>query len=201
MGYDELGTMNSFTYVWEGGESTINSWDQTNEYEGDALISFLRIHRSADRQVSQTREYTEGLLARLTQEQWASGTWSSYSMKLARKGELVSVMTYEREGQVTGTVSAEYDDGYLTVVDMDGTGFGIGDGMPDIRQRWEYDEERRIIRFEQDGTTINDNPYIDGIPDDTVVFEPECAEIAVYPEALYRLPNWLAPRPGSGMPL
>lgn len=81
---------------------------------------------------------------------------------------------------------------------MSGAKIAIADGTPDIRQRWEYDEAGRIVRFEQDGTTILDNPYIDGVPDETITFEPAGAEIAVLPEELYRLPFWLAPRPGSG---
>jgi len=35
---------------------------------------------------------------------------------------------------------------------------------------------------------------LDGAPNESITFEPACADIAVVPRALYRIESWLAPQ-------
>jgi hypothetical protein len=188
------------TYDVNGGVTSLgidvpgSLWSQSNEYDLQGrLVSYVRTYVNGDASGTGTFEYAGALLMRTTR----SGTdddqyWSTHFEYASGR---VSAVEHAALGHAYSRHVPSYDEaGRLVRLDIDGAGLSPNiDGIPDIRQSWSYDAEGRLIRFEQDGTELNDAPIVDGVPDEQKNFEAACADIAILPGALYRLPSWSLP--------
>jgi hypothetical protein len=196
MAYDDMGTLGTFQYFWQGAESAANSWGQANEYADGLLVSSALNFQDGESR-SEAREYENGLLSLITTDRMVNGSLHRSSAVFVREDGRPTEVLYLSDGPVHTRLTTTYDDaGRLTWLDTDGGGFANADGIVDMRAHWIYDDQGRIIRFEQDGTDILDAPVVDGVFEAVSEFEPACADIAVLPDELYRLPAWLFSRPG-----
>lgn len=193
--YDEHGVTRSFIYEWQGVETPADSYDQVNGYGDDGRLasSTLTLH-DGNSSVAIAYQYDGHRLMASTRTVTFAGGTTSYQMTYTWDGDHVRGRVYSTNGSPVRAETRSYDgDGRLVRLDSDGDGIVPSvDGTTDIRLSWSYDGQGRVRRLEQDGTTALDAPSVDGVPDEVLAFDSGCADIAILPDVLYRLPSWLA---------
>jgi hypothetical protein len=198
--YDARGVPANYRYEEQG--QVLYHYDQHNEYDPDGrLLASHRVYTTGSTRATTAYQYEGTHLTGITEHTEQDGqTWES-SQRLAWNGDRVvarewwstatapderDVRSYGASGRLLGT---DFDFGFTGPDDT----FTASDGTADVRGQWMYDDAGRIIRYAQDGRYSAPPPGLDGTPDETISFDPACAEIAVVPGALYRFESWLAP--------
>jgi len=193
--HDGQGNLTELNLVWEGVENAAESWDQMNGYDADGrLASSLRVYHDGVYRKTETFDYSGSLLIGRETE-WDGGPegllrgWNRF---VHEGGRIVHFDSLRDGVVVSSRFTASYDAaGRLRQVEWDYGAETIGiDGVIDERERWFYDEAGRVARYEADGL---DFMLADGVVDEWVLYEPACADIAVLPEFLYNMPEWLMP--------
>jgi hypothetical protein len=190
------------SYRYEEQGQLLYSYDQHNEYDaGGRLLASHRVYTTSIDRITITYQYEGQHLAGVTAHTEGDGQPWEAAVRFAWDGERVVGRYFSDETAPGERDVRRYD--ATGRLDEDDTDFGVtapdgtvtpSDGRPDVRYHWTHDDAGRITRFDQDGIFAIPPPGLDGAPDESITFEPACAEIAVVPRALYRIESWLAPQ-------
>jgi hypothetical protein len=197
--YDARGVPAGYRYEEQG--QALYNYDQHNEYDaGGRLLASHQVYTSSNMRTTVAYQYEGQHLRGVTTHTEQDGqTWDT-TLRFAWDGERVvardwgdetapderDVRRYDESGRLVG---ADIDFGFTGPDDR----FVASDGKIDIRYQWTYDDAGRITRLDQDGRYSVPPPGLDGTPDESLIFDPACVDIAVVPSALYRIERWLAP--------
>lgn len=156
--YDEHGHLTSVMTFAEPPSMCTNTYD-----------SAQRISTRACTQANHAYGYDESGRIDSTTVTPTGGDARTYDVRYDSHDNIIAVE------DATSLYSYAFDsEGRPSTVERDWVFGGGKDGTPDIRWSWVYRGNGAVSRYEQDGTDHADAPVIDGEPDLTWTFSPDC---------------------------